>query len=898
MTDPLDIAALDQQLEALLELDEAARESRLQAIADDDTELAGVLRKLLGLAEEVDTLRLRAVGEAVQDASSDAPAPEIPGYRIGTAIGRGGMATVYAATRDVHGSEQRVAVKVLRTALLSAVERERFLNEQRILAQLQHPGIATLLDAGFVAGRPYMVLEHIDGRPIDQCLQAGTAQLPRILTAINQVCEALSLAHQHFIIHRDIKPGNVLVDAEGRVKLIDFGIAKILDGASWESAPTLTGATPMTLRYASPEQLLGEPVGVASDIYQLGLLAYQLLTGAWPFDQPEGGGAGERLRADALPVPASRRVADPRLRRALQGDLDAILLKCLQRRPGERYASAAGLAEDLQRHAQALPVQARRQTRGYLLRGFLRRHRLGVGVAGAILVLLLLGALSALLLAQRSAEYAQRTERILDTVTELFANANPLGGSPQGITVGELVSNTSQRFLEAEEADPLFQVLMLERLAELQRAIRNYSAEAELLARAQQLAFDHRLAHEIRSRLHVQYAESAFSRGDLQQVAALLEQPFELHPKHRAQFDYLRAKWLIERGDYPAAEVVYEKLLVALQHGDYEARFHHTVHNTRGILLRRQGRVDDAIAAYRHSLTYLDPERLDHQEALLTVPTNMAIALGVAGRYVESDAEFSRHLRDSAERLGADYPLIAHIVRNYATLLNRTGRYASAHALLQRYSAAAERGDAMLAKAAYREAQAKAALNIGLDGEAARMAVESLEMHRQVFGADRAAMASALDQVGWLLFELGDVQRAARMAKIQLDVDRQRWQRAATIVAIAQALGLHPSATAIANPPAGSCDAVEADVLHARLVLGQAPTKQVIPKDCNARRAAHLQHLGLMARAQSEPTPFAPEPLRSKFIRLGDGSGEVWPQELEAALGERVDRVLAALEGA
>ncbi len=896
MAAPLDIAALDQQLEALLELDETAREGRLQALADDDPELAGLLRKLLGLAEEVDTLQLRAVGEVVQEVAADAPAPRIPGYDIGAEIGRGGMATVYAASRDVHGSEQRVAVKVLRTALLSAVERERFLNEQRILAQLQHPGIATLLDAGFVDGRPYMVLEHIDGRPIDQCLQAGVAQLPRTLAAITRVCEALALAHQHFIIHRDIKPGNVLVDGEGRVKLIDFGIAKILDGASWESAPTLTGATPMTLRYASPEQLLGEPVGVASDIYQLGLLAYQLLTGAWPFAESDGGGAGERLRADALPVPASRRVEDPRLRRALQGDLDAILLKCLQRRPADRYPSAAALTEDLQRHAQALPVRARRQTRGYLLRSFLRRHRLGVGVAAAGLVLLVLGAVSALLLAQRSADYAQRTERILDTVTELFANANPLGGSPEGVTVGELVRNTSQRFLETEEADPLFQVLMLERLAELQRAIRNYSAEGELLARAQQLTRDHRLEHEIRSRLHVQYAESAFSRGDLQQVAALLEQPFELHPKHRAQFDYLRAKWLIERGDYAAAESVYEQLLPALQRGEYEARFHHTVHNTRGILLRRQGRVDDAIAAYRHALTYLDPQRLEHQEALLTVPTNMAIALGVAGRYVESDAEFSRHLRDSEARLGADYPLIAHIVRNYSTLLNRTGRYASAQALLQRYSAASERGDAMLAKAAYREAWAKAALNAGLDDEAARMAVESLEMHRQVFGADRAAMASALDQVGWLLFELGEVVRAARMAEIQLAVDPQRWQRAGTIVAIARALGLHQSATVIPDYPAGSCNAVEAQVLHARLVLGQAPAKQAIPEDCNARRASHLQHLGLPARSESEPPPFPPEPLRSKFIRLGDGSDEAWPQALEAELGKRVDRVLAELE--
>lgn len=894
MSARLDIAELDRELERLLELDLAAREVRLRELASADAERAALLRKLVGLAGEVDTLQLRAVGEAVRVEAEDAPPPQIPGYRIEQELGRGGMAAVYAASRDVHGSEQKVAVKVLRAALLSPVERERFLNEQRILAQLRHPGIATLLDAGLVEGRPYMVLEHIDGRPIDQCLGPGSAQLERVLTAFAQVCEALAVAHQHFVIHRDIKPGNVLVDDEGRVKLIDFGIAKILGGASWESAPTLTGAEPMTLRYASPEQLQGDAVGVASDIYQLGLLFYQLLTGDWPFDEPKAAGPAERLRADALPLPASRRVGEPRLRRALQGDLDAILLKCLQRRPSDRYASVSELADDLARHRAALPVRARRQTRGYLLRSFLRRHRLGAGVAAAALLLVVVGAFSALLLAQRSRDYAERTERILDTVASIFANANPLGGSPEGVTVGEVVRNTSERLLREHDPDPEFQVLMLERLAELQRALRDYSSEAMLLQRAQQLAAEHGLGKEIVSRVHVQLAESAFARGDFEQVAAMLEHAPPLHPKHQAAARYLRAKLLIERGEYAQASIEFDPLLETVKDESLDPLFRHTVYNSYGILLRRQGRVDEAIAAYRQSLSFLDPQRLEHQEALLTVPTNLAVALGVAGRYRESEAEFSRHLRDSEARLGAEFPLLIHIVRNYATLMNRTRRYDSALVLLQRYLPAASASDEQHARAAYLQGLAVAALNAGADEQALQAAVDSIETELAVFGADRAVLAFSLDQLAWLLFEIGEVPRAARLAELLLQIDGERWSRGGTILAVAGALGMADSGSPLPEAAAG-CDAVERAVLVARLVHRQAPEPVAIPDNCSPRRAEVLQRLGLPAGAEAEPE-FPPEPLRSKFTRLVDGA-ETWPQPLPLELAVRIDAVLERLQG-
>ncbi|MCB1630041.1 MAG: serine/threonine protein kinase, partial [Xanthomonadales bacterium] len=249
----------------LLDLTLSERELSLLEMERTEPDLAAVLRKVLRIAAEAHSMELRGVGESLQLISEDAPPPLIEGYRLVGEIGRGGMAAVYSALRDVHGIEQTVAIKVLRAALLSPLERERFLNEQRILARLQHPNIATLLDVGIVDERPYMVLEHIDGETIDQRLKAVFDDLPAILDAIEKVSDALSLAHQHFVIHRDIKPGNVLVDRQGRIKLIDFGIAKILDSAGGLGGDqTLTGNAPLTLRYASPEQLGGKPVGVAS----------------------------------------------------------------------------------------------------------------------------------------------------------------------------------------------------------------------------------------------------------------------------------------------------------------------------------------------------------------------------------------------------------------------------------------------------------------------------------------------------------------------------------------------------------------------------------------------------------------------------------------------------------
>ena len=278
---------------------------------------------------------------------------------------------------------------------------ERFARERAILATLEHPHIARLYDAGVTpAGQPYLALEYVDGERIDRwCARARAGSSAAALALFLQVCEAVAHAHARLIVHRDIKPSNVLVDAGGQVRLLDFGIAKLLQGDSAvETELTRESGRALTPEYAAPEQIQGEAVGTATDTYSMGVLLYELLAG-----QPSvcagtgdarGARAGRRCAAD--PARPSDAAADPARRRALRGDLDTIVLKALKKRPAERYASADALAADLRRYLAHEPVLARPDSKAYRLGKLLRRHRVAVGAGTAVAFALLAGAALAL----------------------------------------------------------------------------------------------------------------------------------------------------------------------------------------------------------------------------------------------------------------------------------------------------------------------------------------------------------------------------------------------------------------------------------------------------------------------------------------------------------------------
>jgi serine/threonine protein kinase len=410
---------LDHLFGEASEVPAADREAWLNALPADDQPLAAELRSLLAAHDRGGNF-LQAAVEQAERGLGGGPEPELLGRRIGAyrlvrLLGRGGMGAVYLAERADEAFRQRVAIKLLPWALATAEARHRFQLERQTLARLEHPHIARLLDGGETAdGLPYLVMEYVDGEPIDQFCQRQDLDLVRRLQLFREVCGAVAHAHRNLVVHRDLKPGNILVTADGVVKLLDFGIAKLLPGAETDGTLPLTvaGRLLLTPLFASPEQVRGEPVTTATDVYALGLLLFRLLVGAHPYRfATESPVEVMRVVCDQPPprpsVAATAGAAGlglPALRRRLRGDLDNIVLKALRKEPERRYASVEALAEDVRRHLEQLPVRARPDTPGYRAAKFARRHRLGLAAAALIAASLLGG----LLATARQARIAER----------------------------------------------------------------------------------------------------------------------------------------------------------------------------------------------------------------------------------------------------------------------------------------------------------------------------------------------------------------------------------------------------------------------------------------------------------------------------------------------------------
>ncbi len=371
-------------------------------------------------------------------------------YRIKEEIGRGGMGRVYLAVRDDDEYEQEVAIKILKRGLDTEEVVRRFRDERQILARLDHPYIAKLLDGGTTSDDlPYLVMERVQGERIDRYCETHRLPVRAHLELFRKVCAAVHFAHQNLVVHRDLKPGNILITEGGDPRLLDFGIAKLLDPG--EASQTVPGNNPMTPGYASPEKANGGPITTASDVYSLGCLFYELLTGRRPHQQegdarpPLRGWAGEQEPEwPSRAVDASRAGAARRLRRRLAGDLDSIVLKALENDPARRYASVEQLSEDIGRHLNGLPVVARRPTVIYRIGKFVRRHRVAVALASAVLLMIVGFTINTLVLKDRAVlerQQAERQQRLADELRRLLLDVfqKPSGSSGEEVTARELL---------------------------------------------------------------------------------------------------------------------------------------------------------------------------------------------------------------------------------------------------------------------------------------------------------------------------------------------------------------------------------------------------------------------------------------------------------------------------
>jgi len=403
---------------AAVELPPAERTSYLNRACSDVDMRKEVESLLLSHYEAGDLLEVPALKLSSESPKNEDEDPwigdSIGPYQVIAKIGQGGMGTVYRALRVDEHYVKQVAIKLVRTGLGQGHYLRRFKNERQIMASLDHPNIARLLDGGTAKGSPYLVMEYIEGLRIDEYCDSKTLSTRDRLQLFVEVCSAVQYAHQHLVVHRDLKPGNILITSDGVPKLLDFGIAKLLEPELFLQTAELTMSQmkPMTPEFASPEQILGAPVTTSSDVYSLGVLLYRLLTGHSPYrmegrplhelaraiseTEPmrpslvidhvteETGVDGESIKLTPESVSGTRDGQPDTLRHRLEGDLDNILLKALRKEPARRYASVEQFADDLRRHLDGLPVMARKDTIRYRSVKFINRHK--VGVAATVIV--------------------------------------------------------------------------------------------------------------------------------------------------------------------------------------------------------------------------------------------------------------------------------------------------------------------------------------------------------------------------------------------------------------------------------------------------------------------------------------------------------------------------------
>lgn len=566
-----DWAQVLRHLDTALQLPAGERLPWLQALAPSCPPLhVDALRELLADRCAIETADFLGAGaaagmdaaEASVGASDAAAAPGSP-RRVGPwvllrEVGRGGMATVWLARRADGAHAREVALKLPHPRGDAQTLLKRFVRERAILSTLQHPHIAQVLDAGESDGQPWLALEYVDGRPITSHAMDQRLDLRARLVLFLPVLRAVQHAHGQLVIHRDIKPANVMVSVTGEVKLLDFGVAKLLgeDGLGTDTALTREGGHAMTLQYASPEQIAGRPLGMASDVYALGVLLYELLTERLPYTlpshvRPSRAAALEEAILTARVLPPSAATPTPSLARALRGDIDTIVLKALHMDPSQRYTSAVALAEDIERYLQRRPILARPQRLGYRMGRLWQRQRVGLSAALALLLAMTVGVGGTLWQADKARDEARRARAVQDFLVKLLQTADPQGGLEREMRVGELLDISAARIDREFAGQPDVKAQLLHTLANIYVERGEPLKGRPLLERAIELhaqsGADGREAHVQalvdRAELLDELNDYAAERVTLDQAAALAEKYFGSSHRWAAQLLAARA-WL------------------------------------------------------------------------------------------------------------------------------------------------------------------------------------------------------------------------------------------------------------------------------------------------------------------------------------------------------------------
>ncbi|HVO80412.1 MAG TPA: serine/threonine-protein kinase [Terriglobales bacterium] len=632
----------------------------LQAACGDDQELLADVLVLLEEDARSNSLLDREVAQVAHQMLAPAGSPltafqEFGPYRIKEMLGEGGMGVVYLAERDDLGN--RVAIKILRDAWLSPARRERFASEQRTLAQLNHPGIARLYDADTLAdGTPWFAMEYVEGVPLTEYCSQHRCPIETRLRLFRSVCEAVQYAHQHAVIHRDLKPSNILVKPDGTVRLLDFGIAKQLEGLDVPADQTLTGLRLMTPAYAAPEQIRGDRVGIHIDVYSLGVILFELLTGKLPFNisnlTPAESEAfiveHEPAKPSAL-VKQMREAGDanaciPPPGKTSWADLDVLCLTAMHKDLARRYRSVEALIRDVDHYLHGEPLEARPDTMGYRLGKFVRRNRRAVSAAALVFIIVVsLVVFFTLRLARaRNAALAEaaRTERIQQFMLNLFQGGDEAAGPADSLRVVALLDRGVQE-ARALDGDPAMQAELYETLGNIYQKLGKLDPADSLL----------RSALEQRQKFFGQdsaeAAESMVALGLLRADQAQYEEAERL----------VRQGLAISQRDLPPNHPSVARATFAL-----------------GKVLEDRGTYDPAIAALNEAVRLQSAPGASKADLAASL-SELANTHFYAGHYDISDSLNRRVLEMNRELHGERHPLVADTLINLGAIQFQLGHY-------------------------------------------------------------------------------------------------------------------------------------------------------------------------------------------------------------------------------
>ncbi|MEM7582960.1 MAG: serine/threonine-protein kinase [Acidobacteriota bacterium] len=721
-------------------------ERLLGAEADADARIEGVIARTMRLARR-------------EGPEEDRHLNQVGSYQILRELGRGGMSTVYLAERADEHYRQQVALKVVKRGMDTQEILRRLRQERQILAQLEHPHISRLLDGGNTEdGRPYFVMEFVDGEPIDRYCQRLDLSIEDRIALFRDVLSAVAYAHRNLVVHRDLKPANILVTGKGTVKLLDFGIAKLLDPErAAEFGATSAAMRFFTLDYASPEQILGRRLNTASDVYSLGALLYELLSGEHPHDRDLGRRELEQAICDRDPPAPSARIpgtaAEQRTRRRkLSGDLDAIVLAALQRQPDRRYASIEPFAEDLRRYAEGLPVRARRPTLRYrtvkLLRSY-RRTALAAAAVVAMLTTLVTFYTSRLASERNRARIEERkSDQVASFLRGLFENADPARG-PQ-VTARELLDQGAAR-IETELAD------QPEARAELMDLMGSVYLDLGLTTEADPLLKQSERFH--RERFGDRAPASLASR---------------LH----------RAQWLQATGDYAAAETAFQTLVLS-QPDETQAGTDATesealrakILGAFGDLLYAQGRPEAAETRFRQALQIRRSLFGEAHPLVATSLNDLGVALYAQGALEAAEEPLRQALELRRRLLGASHPHLAISLSSLGVLRFAQQDHDEARELLESALDLRRRlyGDAHPAVAQTLNNLGEISRRQGDLDAAVGFLTESLEIAREVQGIDHPLYAGRLMNLARTIQMRGDHQQALPLLEQAVSATRSAY---------------------------------------------------------------------------------------------------------------------------